>query len=82
MAVKLKLTRMGKKKKPFYRIVAIDSRAARDSRYIEQVGHYSPLSDPPDIKLDMERTQYWLKNGAQATDTVRQIINKVTAANS
>lgn len=65
---------MGKKKKPIYKIVAADSRAPRDGRFIEAVGFYNPNQDPMEIKLKDERVIYWLKNGAQPTNTVRSLI--------
>ncbi len=76
MAVKLRLKRMGQKKKPFYRIVAADSRAPRDGRFIEQIGYYNPVSDPIELKVDAEKAQKWLKTGAQPTDTVRALLKK------
>lgn len=74
MAVKLRLTRMGAKKNPFYRIVAIDSRKARDGQYIEQIGYYNPQKE--DVKIDAEIAKKWLNNGAQPTDTVRGLLVK------
>ena len=76
MAVKIRLKRMGAKKKPFYRIVAADSRAKRDGRFIEVVGTYNPLTDPAEIKIDEEVAMKWLKSGATPTDTVRNILSK------
>ena len=76
MAVKLRLKRMGQKKKPFYRIVAADSRAPRDGRFIEQLGYYNPVSEPVELKIDAEKAQKWLKTGAQPTDTVRALLKK------
>lgn len=76
MAVKLRLKRMGQKKKPFYRIVAADSRAPRDGRFIEQIGYYNPVSEPIELKIDAEKAQKWLKTGAQPTDTVRALLKK------
>ncbi len=76
MAVKLRLTRMGAKKAPFYRIVATDSRKARDGQYIEQVGYYNPVSDPAEVKIDAEIAKKWLACGAQPTDTVRDLFIK------
>ena len=73
MAVKLRLHRMGKKKSPVYRIVAIDSRKSRDGEYIEQVGFYNPKTEPATIKVDAELAKKWIANGAQPTDTVRDI---------
>ncbi|PWL41572.1 MAG: 30S ribosomal protein S16 [Bacillota bacterium] len=76
MAVKIRLKRMGAKKAPFYRVVVADSRTPRDGRFIEEIGYYNPLTDPTDIKIDVERAQYWVKNGAQPSDTVRAILKK------
>lgn len=76
MAVKLRLTRMGRKGEPFYRIVAIDSRKARDGQYIECLGYYDPTQDPPLTKVDTEMATKWLNNGAQCTETVRSILRK------
>ena len=70
MSVSLRLTRVGAKKAPFYRIVAADSRSPRDGRFIEQLGIYDPLRTPPELRLNVERATYWLQNGAQASDTV------------
>lgn len=76
MAVKLRLTRLGGKKNPFYRIVAIDSRKARDGKYIEQIGYYNPVAQPAQIKIDAEIAKKWLASGAQPTDTVRSLFVK------
>ena len=76
MAVKIRLRRMGAKKAPFYRIVVADSRYPRDGRFIEEVGYYDPMTEPATIKLDNEKVEKWLANGAQPTETVRSIINK------
>ena len=76
MAVKMRLKRMGAKKRPFYRIVAADSRSPRDGRFIETVGTYNPLTTPAEIKIDEELAMKWLKNGATPTDTVRNIFSK------
>ena len=76
MAVKIRLKRMGAKKKPFYRIVVADSATPRDGRFIEEIGYYNPLTDPAEIKLDVERAQYWMKNGAQPSDTARALLKK------
>ena len=76
MAVKLRLKRMGSKKKPFYRIVAADSRSPRDGRFIENVGTYNPITEPAEIKIDEEVAMKWLKNGAIPTDTVRDLLKK------
>ena len=75
MAVKLRLKRMGSKKKPVYRIVAIDSHTKRDGEYIELVGTYNPLTEPKTIKVNEEVALKWLKNGAQPSDTVRNLLS-------
>lgn len=77
MAVKIRLKRMGAKKAPFYRVVIADSRSPRDGKFIEEIGYYNPLTDPIDIKIDMDKAEKWLKNGAQPTDTVRSLLKKV-----
>ena len=74
MAVKIRLTRIGKVHAPFYRVVVADSRTRRDGRAIEEIGIYQPLSDPSVIKIDSERAQYWLSVGAQPTDQVRNLL--------
>jgi len=71
---------MGAKKKPFYRVVAADSRFPRDGRYIEQLGYYDPMRDPSVVKLDLERVNYWLAQGAQPSETVQRLIKNVEAA--
>ena len=71
--VKIRLTRMGAKKAPFYRIVAIDSRKARDGEYIEQIGYYNPVAQPKVVVIDSEIAKKWLANGAQPTETVRDL---------
>lgn len=76
MAVKIRLTRMGAKKKPVYRIVASDSRRPRDGKYIELVGTYNPLVDPAEVKINKEIAKKWLRNGAEVTDTVRNLLSK------
>lgn len=73
MAVKIRLKRMGAKKKPFYRIVVADSRSPRDGRFIEELGYYDPLKNPALISIDGEKASDWLKKGAQLTDTARSI---------
>ena len=72
--VKLRLTRMGATKAPFYRIVAMDSRKARDGKYIDQIGFYNPVSDPKQIVIDADKAKEWLANGAQPTDTVMGLL--------
>lgn len=74
MAVKLRLKRMGSKQRPFYRVVAADSRSPRDGRFIETVGTYNPITEPAEIKIDEEKAMKWLSNGAQPTDTVRDLL--------
>lgn len=74
MAVKLRLKRMGSKQKPFYRIVAADSRFPRDGRFIETVGTYNPIAKPAEIKIDKEVAIKWLSNGAEPTDTVKALL--------
>jgi small subunit ribosomal protein S16 len=76
MAVKLRLKRMGAKKRPFYRVVAADSRSPRDGKVIEEIGYYNPVVEPADIKIDEELAMKWLRNGAEPTDTVRDILKK------
>lgn len=76
MAVKLRLTRMGAKKAPRYRIVAADSRSPRDGRVIDTLGYFNPTAQPAEIHLDAEKALEWLKNGAQPTDTVRTILSQ------
>ena len=76
MAVKLRLTRMGAKKAPFYRVVATDSRKARDGQYIEQIGIYDPTKEPAVVQINAELAKKWIANGAQPTETVRDILKK------
>ena len=76
MAVKIRLTRMGKKKNPFYRIVVADQRARRDGAPIEEIGYYDPMTNPATVKIDAEKATKWLNNGAQPTDTVRSLLKK------
>ena len=74
--VKIRLRRMGAKKAPFYRVVVADSKYPRDGRFIEEIGTYNPLKDPAEIKIDAEKAQKWISNGAQPTDTVRALLKK------
>ncbi|MDD3612559.1 MAG: 30S ribosomal protein S16 [Caldicoprobacterales bacterium] len=76
MAVKIRLKRMGAKKKPFYRVVVADSRYPRDGRFIEEIGYYNPNTDPSDVKIDADKAKEWLSKGAQPTDTVRALLKK------
>jgi small subunit ribosomal protein S16 len=73
--VKIRLRRTGKKKKPSYRVVIADSRSPRDGAFIENIGHYNPLTDPPTIVIDEEKALKWLKQGAQPTETVVRLLN-------
>jgi len=77
--VKIRLKRMGMKKKPFYRVVVADERATRDGRFVDEIGYYNPVSNPVELKIDVEKAQTWLKNGAQPTDTVRTLLKKTGA---
>ncbi len=76
MAVKLRLRRDGRTHYAFFHLVAADSRAPRDGRFIEKLGYYNPNTNPPDIKLNEERILYWLQQGAQPTETVRSLLSK------
>jgi small subunit ribosomal protein S16 len=74
VAVRIRLRRMGAKKRPFYRVVVADSRAPRDGRFIETLGTYNPLITPAEVKLNAEKVQLWLSRGAQPSDTVRRLL--------
>jgi len=74
--VKIRLKRMGAKKKPFYRIVVADSRSPRDGRFIEEIGYYDPLKDPAEININEEKALDWLKKGVQLSDTAKALFNK------
>ncbi|MBO4872059.1 MAG: 30S ribosomal protein S16 [Lachnospiraceae bacterium] len=74
MAVKIRLTRMGKKKAPTYRVIVADERAPRDGRFIDQIGFYDPTADPSIVKIDTEKAAEWIKNGAKPTDTVAKLL--------
>lgn len=74
MAVKMRLTRLGDKKSPTYRIVVIDSRKARDGEYIDKVGHYNPTANPAEVIIDKEKAADWLAKGVQPTETVRALL--------
>ncbi len=76
MAVKIRLRRMGAKKAPFYRVVVADSRSPRDGRFIEEIGYYNPISEPVQIKINEEKANKWLQNGAQPTDVVKKLFVK------
>ena len=75
MAVKIRLRRMGAKKAPFYRIVVADSRAPRDGKFVEEIGYYNPLTEPVEVKINEEKANKWLSNGAQPTDVVKRLFN-------
>lgn len=79
MAVKIRLKRMGAKKTPFYRVVVADSRYPRDGRFIEEIGYYDPTKTPSVIKIDTEKADKWIKNGAQPTETVKKLIKNAQA---
>lgn len=74
----IRLMRFGAKKRPFYRIVVIDSRKPRESKAKDVIGYYDPLKEPPDIKLDLEKANYWLERGARTSKTVQSLIHKVS----
>ncbi len=74
MAVRIRLKRMGAKKRPFYRVIVADARAPRDGRFIDTLGTYNPLTDPADVKLDSEKVRLWLSRGAQPSDPVRHLL--------
>ena len=76
MAVKIRLTRIGAKKAPFYRVVVADGRYPRDGRFIEEIGFYDPMKDPVEVKIDAEKAKKWLGNGAQPTETVKALLKK------
>lgn len=80
MALKLRLTRMGSKKRPFYRLVAIDSATRRDGRPLEFLGHYNPMVTPVEIKIDTEKVQKWVERGATPSNTVRSLLKKAESA--
>lgn len=76
MAVKIRLRRMGAKKAPFYRIVVADSRYSRNGRFIEEIGYYDPMKEPAVLNVDNDKAAQWIKNGAQPTDTVRDLLKR------
>lgn len=78
MAVKLRLTRSGSKKRPFYRVVAINSGTRRDGRPLEFLGYYNPMSNPAEVKIDTEKVEKWLALGAEPSDTVRSLLKQVS----
>ena len=76
MAVKIRLKRLGAKKAPFYRVVVADERSPRDGKFIEEIGYYDPMTNPATVKIDADKANKWLGNGAQPTDTVRSLLKK------
>lgn len=76
MAVKIRLSRQGRKKAPFYRLVVADERSPRDGKFIELIGTYNPMTDPASVAINEERALYWLKNGALPSDTARGLLKK------
>ena len=75
--VRIRLARMGRKRRPFYRVVAADSRAPRDGKFIEILGTYNPMKDPMELKFNMDRIQHWIDHGAKPSDTVARLIERV-----
>jgi small subunit ribosomal protein S16 len=78
--LRIRLTRMGAKKKPFYRVVVTERRHARDGRFVEIVGHYNPGTNPPSVELDMDRLKHWMAKGAQPSETVSSLLKKAQPA--
>ncbi len=76
MSVKIRLRRMGSKKRPFYRLVVADSRSPRDGRFIEEIGYYNPISQPKELKVDVEAAKKWISNGAQPTSTAKRLLRE------
>ncbi len=76
MSVKIRLRRMGMKKHPFYRVVVADIRSPRDGRCIEEIGYYDPMTEPATIKIDADKAKQWMGNGAQPTDSARQLLKQ------
>ena len=76
MAVRIRLQRHGRKKRPFYRLVAADVRAQRDGVFLERLGHYDPMTDPADVFIDEEKALKWLRQGAQPSDTAKRLLSK------
>ena len=72
----IRLRRTGTTKRPYYRVVVADSKAWRDGRFVETLGHYDPRKDPPAVKIDAERAQYWISKGAKPSDTVRSLLKR------
>ncbi len=78
--VKIRLTRMGAKKAPFYRVIVADERSPRDGRFIDELGYYDPMKNPAEIKIDTAKAADWIAKGAQPTDTVKALLKKASAA--
>jgi small subunit ribosomal protein S16 len=78
--VRIRLTRTGAKKKPSYRVIVADSRSPRDGRALENLGHYNPMVEPPELVLDVARADYWISKGAQPSDTVSSLLKRARAA--
>ena len=76
MSVKIRLKRMGMKKKPFYRVVVADVASPRDGRFIEEIGYYNPMTNPAEVKIDADKAKDWMVKGAQPTDTVKSLFKK------
>jgi small subunit ribosomal protein S16 len=78
--VRIRLSRLGAKKKPFYRVVVADSRSPRDGSNIESIGHYNPMVEPPVVNIDLARADHWISQGAQPSETVASLLKKARAA--
>ncbi len=78
--LRIRLTRMGAKKKPYYRVVVAERRQARDGSFVEIVGHYNPGTNPPSVELKMDRIQHWTEKGAQPSETVRSLLKKAAVS--
>ena len=76
MAVRIRLTRMGAKKRPFYRLIAANSESPRDGKFLDILGYYNPMKDPAEIRIDRERVRYWLEKGALVTEAARALLKK------
>jgi small subunit ribosomal protein S16 len=76
MAIRIRLRRVGRKGKPFYRIVVADQRSARDGRFVEVIGHYNPLTDPAEIQVDVDKARSWLARGATPSETARSLLKR------
>ncbi len=80
MAVKIRMTRMGSKKRPFYRIIAVNSETRRDGRPLEYLGYYNPMREPVEIQIDHDKVKQWMDKGAQPSDTVRALLRQSAAS--